>query len=203
MTYEVQQTRWDRLIRRVSGSIGPGSRVSETLSELFPVIDIERIPGELLLLGGTRLGMVHFPVNPGVGVFGGAQLGNPENSGAIITITRVILSANSIAEFLWNTTTIDYEMAIPAASRLRDTREIFPRQPVGVFRSDSALGVPVDSQGSARIAGNTEFTLEDPNGVVILAPGRNFTVGVRDANVRFLPNFFWRERAAEQSELQF
>jgi len=203
MSYEVQQTRWDRLIRRVSGSIGPGSRVSETLSELFPVLDVERVPGELLLLGGTRLGFAGFPVAGGVGQFSGSQIENPVSSRNLITITRVIFSAQAGGQLLFGTTHAQLATALPTASRLRDTREVFPAQPVGLLRVDGALGAPIDSIGQLRTAGLISLTLEDENGVAILAPGERFTVGSDVANTLLTATFFWRERPAEPPELQF
>ena len=74
--FEVQQNRWDQLIRRVSGSIGPGSRVSETLSELLPVMDVERVPGELLRLMGTDVAMASETMmekGPGIGLYQGSD----------------------------------------------------------------------------------------------------------------------------------
>ncbi|KKL16890.1 hypothetical protein LCGC14_2491050 [marine sediment metagenome] len=203
MTYEVQQTRWDRLIRRVSGSIGPGSRVSETLSELFPVIDVERVPGELLLLGGTRLGTASFPITAGVGDFPGAQLENPAGSGTLITVTLVILSAQAAGSFLWSTTEGQLATALPTASRLRDTRQVFPAQPTGLLRIQTDLAAPVDSQGQVLNLSGTKFDLEAENGLAILAPGERFTVGHNIAATFMTATFFWRERAAEESELQF
>ena len=203
MTYEVQQTRWDRLIRRVSGSIGPGSRVSETLSELFPVLDVERVPGELLLLGGTRLGTASFPVQATITEFPGAQIENPANSNAIITVTKVMLSADGAGTFLWSTVNAQLATALPTASRLRDTREVFPVQPVGLLRISTALAAPVDSIGRAILIGNRVLELTSENGLAILAPGERFTVGHDTANTLLEAAFFWRERPAESAELQF
>ena len=203
MTYEVQQTRWDRIIRRVSGSVGPGSRVSETLSELFPVLDVERVPGELLLLGGTRLGTASFPVQAGVGDFSGSQLENPADSGNIITITTVLAAGDAGGSLLWSTTQAALATALPTASRLRDTREVFPTQPVGLLRIQTDLAAPVDSQGEILIIARGRVVLDDPNGVVILAPGERFTVGFDQAARLLTCTFFWRERPAEQAELQF
>ena len=203
MTYEVQQSRWDRLIRRVSGSIGPGSRVSETLSELFPVLDVERVPGELLLLGGTRLGTASFPVSAGVAQFPGAQLENPEDSKNLITITSVVMTMNVDGRMLWGTVHAQLPVAQPTAGRLRDTREVFPVQPVGLHRIQGNLGAPIDSIGQLQVLAATPLTLNDENGIAILAPGERFTVGTTIANSVLLTAFFWRERPAEESELQF
>lgn len=203
MTFEVQQTRWDRLIRRVTGSIGPGSRVSETLSELFPVLDIERVPGELLLLGGTRLGTAGFPLTAGATQFAASQLQNPPGSNALIILTRVIMVAEENGSFLWGTVHAPLALPLPVASRLRDTREVFPVQPVGLLRTQTDLGVPIDSLGQLRIQAFENYTLEDDNGVAILAPGESFTVGHDFPAATINVNWFWRERPAETAELQF
>ena len=203
MTYEVQQTRWDRIIRRVSGSVGPGSRVSETLSELFPVLDVERVPGELLLLGGTRLGMAGFPVDAGVGDFAGEQISNPAGSNAIITITKAIVSSEVDDNILWGNVHGLLATALPTAARLRDTREVFPTQPVGVLRISGALAAPIDSLSAISVLARSPLVIEDVNGVAILAPGTQFTVGSSIADAKIRASFQWRERAAEESELQF
>lgn len=201
MTFEVQQTRWDRIIRRVSGSIGPGSRVSETLSELFPVIDIERVPGELLLLGGTRLGLAGFPVNAAAAVFPGSQISNPAESGTIITITRAIVSSNVNDVILWGTVHGLLATALPNSARLRDTREVFPTQAVGLLRIDTALGAPVDSIGQVEVLADSPLILEGENSETVLAPGTQFTVGGSIADATLRATFYWRERPAEESEL--
>ena len=203
MTYEVQQTRWDRLIRRVSGSIGPGSRVSETLSELFPVLDVERVPAELLLLGNTRLGMASFPVQATATEFPGSQIENPADSGNLITITQVLITASQTTQILWGAVHGQLPNDLPTASRLRDTREVFPTQPVGLLRIDTALAAPIDSIGQLRVLASTLVRLDDENDLAILAPGERFTVGADTANAFLSAVFFWRERPAEQSELQF
>ena len=203
MTFEVQQTRWDRIIRRVSGSIGPGSRVGETLSELFPVLDVERVPGELLILGGTRLAWGGATRAGVAAEFAKCQLFNPAGSENIITITRFIASHSNLGGLLWGTVQGALSTDLPVASRLRDTREVFPVQPVGLLRIQTDLAAPMDAIGSIRILANTPFTLEDVNGIAILAPGERFSVGTDQVAHLLTCTFFWRERPAEQSELQF
>jgi len=99
MTFEVQQTRWDRIIRRVSGSIGPGSRVSETLSELFPVLDVERVPGELLLLGGTAICVGANDNSGAAGQVARHQIFNPVGSGVIATVSKLIVASTVTQHF--------------------------------------------------------------------------------------------------------
>jgi len=64
---ELQQNRYDQLLRRVGDLKGPGSKVNDVLQELFPTIDVENVPGELLFLMGTHIGLGVLP-SPAVSV---------------------------------------------------------------------------------------------------------------------------------------
>lgn len=199
MPYEVQQTRWDRIIRRVSGSIGPGSRVSETLSELFPMIDVEQVPGELLLLGGTRIGFGGVVVTPSPLAFGRMQLFNPADSGVLATITTVILSTTADSPLRW---TLDSAAREDQASseRHRDGRVVVTAETTcRVFSESTVTQLP--AIGNARVLADTPFILEDTNGVAVLSPGSGFSIGANTVNVGVTGTFYWRERTAENSEL--
>ena len=200
MTYEVQQTRWDRIIRRVSGSIGPGSRVSETISELFPVMDVERVPGELLFLGGTKLGLGGTQI---VGIAkAGIQLFNPVNSGNLVTVEEVHISVG------WGETQQIFLGITPTAfpidtglAFVRDTREGISIETVAQLRTDTSAVATLNM--SIRVLANTDAIINPRNGVAVLAPGTGVSI-VNTINVNVLNvTFFWRERPAEQSELQF
>ena len=199
MTYEVQQTRWDRIIRRTSGSIGPGSRVSETISELFPMVDVERVPGELLILGGTRLVWQSTERPAAAGMFTASQLQNPADSGSIITCSR-----------------IDVVVDTPSVVSSEIT-ETFIGTPVpGLFR-DGRLGIARESTGKVSSADDettggglrvhllaTDLTtFRDDNALITLGPGQALQVGTGTFNVRLTVNYWWREREALPSELQF
>jgi len=201
MTYEVQQTRWDRLIRRVSGSIGPGSRVSETLSELFPVLDVERVPGELLILGGTDLcfGGGTIDAEPAKGGF--AQLINPVDSGSIITLTTWTFATDTTEIIRWGRTNTALGTAI-GTETFRDTRRALTQNPLAQVNQGTQVAV-VGGTCQARTTGTETFTNSDANGVIVLGPGGIFEVGVGpNGNVIFY-SFYWRERPAQESELQF
>ena len=201
MTNEVQQTRWDRLIRRVSGSIGPGSRVSETISELFPVLDVERVPGELLLLGGTRL-MIGGVDSPAVvAEFSQMQLFNPVDSGTLITVTSVQIYTGTGANVFYGLVGLPIT-TLPANPRTRDSRLGVLNTGVGEVRIDSNAAIQ-PTLARIRLETNVMLTLQDPNGLAVLGPnsGLQFTHTTANANLR--GTFFWRERPAEQSELQF
>lgn len=199
MTFEVQQTRWDRLIRRVSGSIGPGSRVSETLSELFPVVDVERVPAELLILGGTGLAFGGGQLVSAAGETPTAQLFNPADSGQLITVTniRVAFAVPSIVR--WGITQNQRGAAI-GTQVYRDSRRLLPVTPVGQITQDSAVAF-ASGTNQARIPANETLTVEDQNAVAVLAPGTGIEIGTTSLNTTINYSFSWRERPAERSEL--
>jgi len=93
VTNEIQQNRYDQTLRRVTGIIGPGSKVAEVLTELFPVIDVERVPGELLILGGTDLAAGGASLDGGPGNSSEINLHNPPGSGKIITCTQILITS--------------------------------------------------------------------------------------------------------------
>lgn len=201
MTYEVQQTRWDRLIRRVSGSIGPGSRVSETLSELFPTLDVEQVPGELLALSGTQL------MFGGTGLVGAAgenakiQLFNPIESGHLVTISTIIVSAGNAQLISFGL--IGTALAtLPANPRTRDGRLGVLGGSVAQVRNESTVGItPTGSR--IQVLANEGFTLQDPNGLAVLSPNTGLQFSTNNVATSLTATFFWRERPAQESELQF
>ena len=199
MTYEVQQTRWDRIIRRVSGSIGPGSRVSETLSELFPVLDVERVPGELLLLGGTGIAQGGGTLQAAAGERATAQLFNPLDSNVLITVTKVYVAFVLGGTLRWGTSLVNRGGVI-STQVFRDTRRILPTTPVGVIGQTSAAASATGTNQS-RVLPDVPFLLKDENGIAVLAPGSGFDIGTNTVVDSIFYSFYWRERPAEESEL--
>jgi len=199
MTYEVQQTRWDRIIRRVSGSIGPGSRVSETISELFPMIDVERVPGELLLLGGTAICHGGGTIIAMAGESPTAQLFNPAGSNMLVTLTKVYFSMVVTGIVRWGTNVIQRGTVI-STQQFRDLRRRAPALPVAQVSQDSAVALATGTN-QARLLSHTILPIEDQNGVAVLSPGSGFEIGTTTQAVQIFYSFYWRERPAEESEL--
>jgi len=196
---ELQQNRYDALLRRVGDLKGPGSKVNDVLQELFPTIDVENVPGELLFLMGTKIGWAHTAKTPTAGKRAGIQLFNPLGSGHLITVSSVTLNAAS-------TSAITYGIVILALGtntgipRLRDGRiGVGPSGVAELRTSADAVGL---LSGQIRILASVSFTLDDRNSVCVLSPGTGITfVGTVDVN--FGVNFVYRERVAEPSELLF
>lgn len=199
MTSDLQQTRYDQVVRRVGGIIGPGAKVSEALSELFPMIDMENLPGELLLLGGTRPAFGGGNVNGVAAESASAQLFNPAGSGLIATLTSVHAGSSSSGRMRWGTSFTSF--GLPLSTELsRDTRVTGAPSATCQVHARSAVA-QANATGQTRILANTNLYLTDPKGVAILAPGTGFEIGSAQTNSGFSFVFYWHERVALDSEL--
>ena len=198
---EIQQTRYDRLIRRVTGAIGPGSKVAEVITELFPMVDVERVPGELLKLSGTRLGFGGIQLAAVLAESPKIQLFNPVDSGLLVTVTTIMASI-SIDGVITLGLDADPLPEGPGIDVERDTREGTLNQPTAsiLTLSDATAGPNFFPN---IVLKRDPLTFQDENALFILAPGTGVTVSTTTTNIQLAANFFWRERAAELSELQF
>ena len=197
---EIQQTRYDQVLRRVCGLLGPGSKVSDALSELFPMISVEQLPGELLVLGGTVSAFGSFDLTAAAGQFARIGVRNPTGSENIITVTSMFVAVTTSQTIAWGHSASTLAN-LQNNQRPRDTRRIgLNVLPLGEIRSESAIAVPT-STGRTRLIAQTPFLIHDPDGLAILLPGRSFDVAGVLAASRLLATFYWRERPAQQSEL--
>ena len=201
MPSEIQQNRYDQTIRRVAGLVGPGSKVAEALTELFPVIDVERVPMELLALGGVRTGSAAVRLAGVAAQIPKIQLFNLEGSGNIVTVTSVFISVETDALIEFNTTAAQLSTLVGGEEQ-RDTRFGVAAPTATVLLQESSAGGIPTSWGIELLA-NTPFVLQDPNGVVVLAPGTGITFDTAETNRTLLVTFFYRERVAEAAELNF
>ena len=199
MTSDLQQTRYDQLVRRVGGIIGPGSKVAEVITELFPMIDVERVPGELLLLGQTQICLGASLVTAAVGETARIQVFNPVASGKLIAISTVVISstASSTIRFATGNTALTTGVGTEV---FRDRRLAGTSRPVGQIRTDSTVAL-TDAHGQFTALANTLSFLDDENTAAVLPPGSGFEVGMVSTNKTLLVTYFWRERVALESEL--
>jgi len=197
---EIQQNRYDRLVRRVANVVGGGSQVNDTLNELFPIIDVENLPAELYALMGTRLAFGASQGQAGGGLRPQCQLFNPLNSGAMITLTRVLATSTTDPILNWSLGSAAFTTLLFRGA-LRDSRLLATatNAAVGEIRFQ-ASAVPVANTGTNRILALTQFDLHDENGIAVLSPGFGFNI---DSSVvaTFLDcTFYWRERTIEPAE---
>jgi len=199
VTNEIQQTRYDRMVRRVAGIIGPGSKVSEVITELFPMIDVEDPPAELMLLGGTVLGVGSADVTAAATLFPKIQLFNPVDSGQIVTVTDIYSNCTTTTQIRVARTTNTLASGI-ATQIARDTRQIVTSLPTAQMFSEATL-VFIDANMKFRQPAGTTLHIESKNDVMVLAPGTGIVVSNEISATRQIVTFFWRERQAETSEL--
>jgi len=198
---ELQQNRYDRLLRRVGGLIGAKSMVNDALGELFPTIDVENIPAELLLLAGTRIAGTSVNNGAVAAVNRQAQVFNPVGSQNILTVTRVTVFSGTaqIINYGLASTLLATAVINP---RFRDGRMGGTQVPVGLHFVDSLVsGAP--STYRQPVNGTDAVAIVDENSLVVCPPGFGFQVSTTTVNTDLVWTVFWRERVAQTSELNF
>ena len=198
---EIQQNRWDRLVRRAANVVGGGSQVNDTLNELFPVLDVENVPGELLALMQTDLGFCSAALAGVAAQRNHHQLFNPVGSNALIVVTTVTFQSTGTAVVMFRFSNFIGALGTLAGNeRRRDTRagtlaSIVAQQRTATDITNGGLDYRVQGIGS----GST--TLTDPNGIAVLFPGTGLTISAEETNTGTTVSFMWRERVFEPAEL--
>ena len=200
MSNEIQQTRYDRLIRRVAGIIGPGSKVSEVITELFPTIDLENVPAELLVLGGTAIAFRGTNLTSPAGERNASQLSNPAGSGKIITVSQVTVSMSAGGD-IFMTLAHPLLASVNGFGQFRDARAAAAGGGAAVGSTRIEFNVTVTPIITFLITATRVFSFRDDNAIAVLLPGDQLTISSSNLNVTLQVGYFWRERAAEQSEL--
>ena len=165
------------------------------------MLDMENMPGELLRLSGMRLGFGGGTISGAGGTSGKAQLFNPVGSGHIVILTSAIWGLTSNSTFRWGTNSVALTTHL-ATQILRDTREISPVRPVAQVRTQIAAAL-AEGTNQTRVLANQMNTLHDENSQIVLAPGTGFEMGPTTNAISMLFSFYWRERVAEPSEINF
>lgn len=199
MTNELQTARYDNLVRRLGGLLGPGSKVTETLSELFPIIDTEKLPAENMFLGGWVLGMNTAVQEATVGETSRIQIFNPVGSGKIAVFTDLFVDG-AITNIFWQIN----ETPFPANATgiTRDTHagmDTGTACNTGVLATGNTLAAGRFTQAAA----NTTQHFFMDQAIAVLAPGSGCEFGTEGDNKALRGTFIWRERIALPSELSF
>lgn len=198
---EIQQNRWDQLLRRSAGLIGGGSKVNDALSELFPTMEVERVTAENLKLAGWNSAHGSTTLTAAAAQFPLGQVLNPADSGAIVVVEQIIISPGTTMNCRWGVDTTVLLSAI-GSGRFRDSRNGLLTAPVGQVRGQSSVGAP-PSAGTIASLLNVANKISDENGIAVLSPGFGLTVGGVTTASTINITFFWRERPALESELSF
>jgi len=200
LTNELQTARYDNLLRRSGGLLGPGSKVTETLSELFPVFETENLPAELLFLGGWIAGMGTSIQSATAGQSSRAQVFNPTGSGKIAVLTDIYISGAGAGFFVdWQINETIFPTVFTGITR--DTHAGFA---VGTALVTGTLATGnTPAAGRLLVPDTDTFHFHVDNGVAVLAPGSGLELGTQADNLLLNVTFFWRERVALDSELNF
>jgi hypothetical protein len=194
---ELQQNRYDRLLRRVGDLKGPGSKVNDALTELFPVMDVERVPAELRALMGSNL-CVGSTIEAGIAAnVQQAMLRNTAGTGVVMTILEVrVFSATAQTIVFGPTLNTFANSGVRAFTDLR----LFPSAPVGLILDGIALtAAPIF--GRIRVNGDDEAIYHPPIGVGVVTPGTAFAFSGSIVNTDLITSWTWIERVAQPSEL--
>lgn len=199
MSDELQQTRYDSLLRRVGGLLGPGAKVATVVEDLLPVIDVERVPGELLALAGTRLCVGSASLTGAVGERARVQIFNPVGSGIIATVSQAVLSSGSSVTVhgAVNQTQIGSDLGLQT---FRDGRFPVASRPVCQISLLSSVA-QTDANMVFRFLANVVHIYRDENSIAVLPPGSGLEFGATSTATLLVGTFFWRERPAEAAEL--
>lgn len=198
---EIQQNRYDQLVRRVANIVAGGSMVSDALSELFPTLDVETLNLELGLLSGWRFGFSSTVQTQLAANLNHSQIFNPADSGQLVVLERVDLFSATAqrVEFVLATAGLTN---LTANEALRDTREGILAPPVAQIRNVQQVG-GLPQFGIATIEAGVTFTLNEKKGLFVLAPGTGVTFATTIVNSSLNTSYLWRERAAQPAELKF
>ncbi len=198
---EILIGRYDALLRRVADLKGPGSKVNDVLEELFPMFDVEKLPAELFILAQTDLCMGGGTQAKVVAQAGRGQIFNPAGSGKIITVTQAGFNTTNTAVIRWGRR--DTPLTTHLQTQIfRDVRHPLGNLPTGQIRNQTSVAL-ANANGQVRVPGSVPVFLKDENDLAVLTEGTGFEIGtdLLDANVIFY--FYWRERVAEPSEINF
>lgn len=194
----INQNRYDQLTRRVCDLKGPGSKVNDALTELFPMFDVENVPAELLLLSGSRLCMGNlFLAAGGATFFSTGLLRNNAGSGVIARLIEI------------NVTAVQQNIALGPtlnSAAATGTRAFVDGR---VFGEGTAL--VTQGSNNTLVVGSLFYTINTgsdgtiiyrpPAAVAVISPGTAFSVGCALADTALNLSFLWIERQAQPSEL--
>jgi len=195
----IQTARLENFIRRWASIKGGGSVLSETLGEVFPVLDLENLTAENYLPAGWTPFFGFITVAGVAAQLQGASLINPANSGKIVVVDQITLRTNAAENVTIGTSLALFTPSVNA--RTRDTRApaFLGSARVG---ANSNVGAAETGLLFRPVAGQVQV-IEIPNGIAVLSPGNQLAVVGATVNITINVGFTGRLRQAEPSELSF
>lgn len=196
---ELQQNRYDQLLRRVGDLKGPGSKVNNVLADVFPTIDVENVPAELLLPQGSKLCMGQMALAAGgAGNFGQIFLRVAAGTGIVATILQIHVTGAANATIFLGPT---QNSLTPGGSRAFVDGRVFGEGTVAVIQGTNTNLAAGSTFYRLRTGANQGAEIKRERGLAVVTPGTAFSVGPATANEIVQASFLWVEREATPSEL--
>lgn len=195
----LQTARLENFIRRWGSIKGEGSVLSETLGDVFPVLDLENLTPENQLPGGWTTFWGFATVVAVAAQLQGVSLINPANSGNIVVVDQALVRITAAGFFTIGTT-------LPLFTSIAGTRARDSRAPALLGTARIGANSNVGSAATGLLyqnAGGVNTTIELPHGIAVLSPGNQFEVVNSTVNDTITVGFIGRARVAESSELSF
>jgi len=195
----LQTARLENFIRRWGSIKGPGSVLSETLGDVFPVLDLENLTPENQLTAGWELFWAFGTVIGVSAQLGGASIINPAGSGNIVVVDSIIFRTEGA-------TNITIGSSLPLFTAVGN---VVPRDTRGPAFSGKARFGANANVGAAenglllRVGVAIDRQVELPHSLAVLRPGTQLAVVQSVINLDLTISFIGRARIAEPSELSF
>lgn len=163
------------------------------------MIDVEQVPAELLILGGSRLCMGTISsAAGGAPFFSTTLLRNPGGSGVVIRVVYIVARLSVVGNIVIGPTLNSFT---PGGSRAFSDLRIFGEGTVGQLSQANNLLTAGSTFFVMRDQLLTGFFLEPPVAIAVLSPGTGLQVSPQGDNRAIDTSFIWVERVAQQSEL--
>lgn len=195
----LQTARLENFIRRWGSIKGGGSVLSETLGDVFPMLDLENLTPENQLVAGWQLFWAFATVIGVSAQLPGASIINPADSGNIVVVDSIIFRTEAAAN-------ITIGSSLPLFTPVGN---VVPRDTRGPAFSGKARFGANSNVGAAenglllRTATAIDRQVEIPNSLAVLQPGTQLAIVSALVNIDLTVSFIGRARIAEPSELSF
>jgi len=195
----LQTARLENFIRRWGSIKGEGSILSETLGDVFPVLDLENLTPENQLVAGWTTFWGFLTVLGVAAQTTGLSVVNPPASGNIIVVDQVVVNRETTGNF-----TIGRSLPLFTTILNGRTRDSRAPQFTGAVRFGSNANTGATETGLIfRTAGLVDNVIELPHSIAVLGPGGQLAVVNSTVNDNLTCSFAGRVRALEPSEESF
>ena len=198
----IQTGRLENLVRRWASIKGGGSVLSETLGEVFPVLDLENLTPENQLPAGWFLISGHNFETGGVAQNAGVQIANPADSGIIVVVEKIGIRTSPAQIVTFGSAQgIFPVISASVTPRNRDSRTGNTFN--GMTDLNATVNANTEFDAQLSVVSNITREYEVPHSLAVLGPNSAFSVVTTTNNTLLEINFVGRVRLAEPSELNF